>query len=341
MNAPAVQVTADIPKAVVKQSAAADVLHKEIFGDPNAPAANPPAEPVVEATPPAEPTAEATPPAEPPVAAAPPAEPVDSEETWEQRYKSLQGIYKSKMTRYAGQVEDLQGQLENVSQPAPVEPELKTRPEGQKLLNDEEIEDYGADLIDVVKRAAREEFGAELEALRVENTQLKEAVGGVTTSLQHNVRKDLYTMLSGAIPQWRDINGSDSFLYWLEQADPYSGALRQDLLTRAFENNDSERVINFFKGFINENGTVQPTPAAVTESAPSAQVNLQDYVAPGKPAGGTTAQTANPKDERVWTNAEVTAFYSDVQKGKYRLDPDGKNAMEREIIAAANSGRVR
>jgi hypothetical protein len=341
---------ASIPKNVIEQGKKADRLHKEIFGSADDEAVKDDeteettdveasAEETGEEK--SEPAGESTPAADTSgtqaedIAAK---ESTDTEETWEQRYKSLQGIMRSNTNKHNQEIASLQNEINTLR--SQVASQSEPTP-GKRYLTDEDTEDYGEDLINVVKRAAREEIDAELAALKKENATLRAAVSGVSSTVRQNVRNDLYSTLAEAVPDWKAINNSEDFLLWLEQSDPYSGVIRQDMLTRAFENNDATRVINFFRGFINESGAVKP-PAGQDTPTRDPKLDMKDFVAPGKPKGNSgQAQTGAQKDVRVWTQKDVQRFYSDVRAGKYRLNPEEKTRIEQEIIHAANTGNVR
>jgi hypothetical protein len=261
-------------------------------------------------------------------------------ETWQQRYRSLQGIHNSKLSKADATIAAMQKQIDelksSVDTGKPPEQVNSTR-----LLKDDEIEDYGEDLISVIKRAAREELRDEINTLRAENTQLKDMLGGVNSKVSNTAKRDLYSELGQAVPNWRELNHSEDFILWLGQPDLYSGAIRQDLLTQAFENDDIERVINFFKGFINETGAVQPQQEPRSNTRKPA-VDMADMVAPGKPRqDSAVAQTGTHRDERVWTQNDIQSFYTAVRKGKFRANPQQKAQIEADIVRAANEGRVR
>lgn len=331
-----------------QQGQAAEEMHKQIFGDPDnteqaeTPETEETTDTTVEATEQVEQTVEGE------------TEnvqdkdknsvvPIVPEETWEQRYRSLQGIHRSRMKAAEIEINDLQGRIQTLESTvqAPAQTETTTQSSG---LSAEEIEDYGSDLISVMKRAAREEIQGELSTLRQENSSLRQQLGTVNGTVQQNVKTAMFSQLTSEVPNWRTINDSEGFHFWLEQPDPYSGARRQNLLTQAFDGNDTTRVINFFKGYISEAGAVQPPPTPVDTPATETrqpQVAMENLVAPGKPRGDTSvAQTSTQNDGRVWSEKDIAAFYAKVQKGHYRNYPEEKGRIEREIHDAVQQGRV-
>lgn len=346
------------PKEVKRLSEEADRLHKELFGEKDGEQKAPPEEPAgqeepdKQEKPPLAATANTGPEQGEPQGSSeteqdkPESSPVQQDEaTWEHKYKTLQGIHRSKMARADDTIQSLTDELNQLKNRLDTletnSPKAQAGPTtSTKLLNDDEIEDYGEDLISVIKRAAREELLAEFESIKQENRQLKELVGGVTSTVRNNAKKDLYSQLGKAVPNWKELNHSEEFLYWLEQPDAYSGEQRQNLLTQAFEKGDVSRVINFFNGFINEQDAVQQQEPSPVTRKPA--VNMSDMVAPGKPRYDTAvAQTGTHRDERVWTQNEIQDFYDKSRKGFYRTRPEEKARIESEIIRAVNENRVR
>lgn len=333
------------PAAIQKQIDKANEIHAQVYGEKtsedldvinNLPGAEP-------AEPPAEPTelkgGDTISPAAPAEAAGTTED--QDEDKFEHKYKVLQGKYNKEVPLLNEQVKDLQSELssmrtllaslENVGNP------VETKP-GTKLLKDEEVEDYGSDMIDVIKRAAREELMPTINRLEEENSQLRATLGGVSQSVAETSRDTLYRALNIEVPNWKEINQDSGFLEWLEGIDPYSGTRRGDMLTQAFDRNDAARTVAFFKGYLHEHELVTETP---TPSDPQRkpQIDLMSMAAPGTPRGGSAPAAHN--DKRVYSQADISAFYRDVQKGVFRNRQAEKEAIERDILLAGQEGRIR
>lgn len=353
-----------LPKAVRAQVERSNQLATEYVnslkgGEPPAgepPAGEPPAgEP--SATPPA---ASGTPPA----AGAPPAgEP--PKEGWEQKYKVLQGKYNAEVPRLQNQVRDQNTQLQSFQsqltatqnllaslsaqrEPAPSASQPATPPAATKLVKDEEVKEFGADLIDVIRRAAREEMSGLLPeidrrvapvAQRV--NQVAQATQDVGQRVAQNDQQSVLAALATAVPNWQEMNEDPGFLEWLDQVDPFSGAQRGALLKQAYKAHDGPRVVAFFNGYLKEHAAVTP-PAApkVPAAAPAPQRNLEQFVAPGTPKTGA-ASTQDGSGKRVWSRAEIGQFYSDVQAGRFKGTKEQRKQVETDIFAAQREGRIR
>lgn len=267
------------------------------------------------------------------------------EDAWEQKYRVLNGKYKAEVPTLHRQVKTMQAEvaglhdllanLQTAKQQVEVPAAEQTIPQGS-LLKPDEIEDYGSDLIDVMKRAGREAMSPELKRMKDEIASLNQQLGGVSQSVAMSGRDKVFNLLSSKVPNWEELNNDPGFLSWLDQSDPYSGIPRQQMLTNAFGQNDGARVITFFQGYLNENDTIQ---TAQQEVAPQRipQKKLDDLVAPGRPKAPVAAAQ---KGKRTWTQAQIAAFYKDVNSGKYRNNPDKKTALEQDIINAPLEGRL-
>jgi hypothetical protein len=265
-------------------------------------------------------------------------------EHWKHKYNVLKGKYDKEVPRLQeenaiirGQVTELQRHMQDVINAKP-QPENENQAAKQPLITAEELEDYGSEMIDVVKRAAREEFEPVIAQLREENANLRGLLGGVQQQTTVNARQAMLDTLDEQISNWRELNSNPEFLGWLENVDPYSGEKKLDLLRTAFEGNNTARVSAFFKGFLNENAAFTSSQQPV-ETKP--QVSLETLVAPGRAADGDEprAQEGNVNG-KVWTDSEIKTFYRDVQRGVYQNDPVEKERLERDIFLAQQQGRI-
>ena len=250
-----------------------------------------------------------------------------------------------------GRVPALEDMLANLQNIKGSQVEIIESPTGdmgaavESLLTPEEIADYGPDMIDVVKRAAQEAVAGQLAQLRIENDNLKEVVGNVGQQQELDVRGKLYGALTSAVPNWKQVNQHPDFLNWLAEEDVYAGVARKGMLTRAFELNDTSRVIEFFNGFLKENAALQPAAnpqvhdvAPDIEPAGQPRVTLESLASPGLGASGGADNIQ--ETGRMWKESEVGAFYADARKGLYKGRSEVYKATEVEIQAALTAGRI-
>lgn len=296
------------------------------------------------------------------------------EEAWEKRYKVLQGKYNAEIPRLQGdlrsrdsriaslesEVTTLKGLMSSIAQrgasvaPVSAAPSAPA-PAAGRLVKDEEVKSFGADLIDVMRRVAREEVNPHLSQLapvaqRV--TQIEKQVKDVDSKVVLNDQEKFQTYLNTHVSNLNEMNTDEGFLTWLDQVDPYTGMKRQDLLDQAANALDGPRVVAFFTGYQNEHAVVAPpansapppasaAPAAAPAPAAATPNPLDRFVAPGAARAGA-AGTPNDAQKRVFTRAEIQDFEmrrnSFVRRNK--KVPDNLVQLEREIFAAASEGRI-
>ncbi|MET0657256.1 MAG: hypothetical protein ABW110_03750 [Steroidobacteraceae bacterium] len=350
-----------LPSVVRKQVEAANQVAKEYYDSLKTPDGAPPSgEPPAGGTPPT--GAAPTPPVEPPDPTPPAAE------GWEQKYRVLQGKYNAEVPRLTRTVQDqsnairdLQASLTTTQNllaslsaqrgnaPAGNEPAAPSA-QPARLVKDEEVKEFGADLIDVMRRVAREEGASLLPQIDQRIAPVKQradaaakAAGEAATKVAANDQQSVMQQLADKVPNWEELNVDQGFLDWLDQRDPFSGAVRGLMLKQAFEAHDGPRVVNFFLGYQKEHAVVTPPPADATPPAtPPAQPqrSLEQLVAPGAPKTGA-ASTPNGSGKRVWTRAEIGLFYKDLGAGKYRGKTEEAKKIEADIFVAQREGRIR
>lgn len=344
--------TVVVPASVRRATELAEAAHKAVYGDPApaapAPDAIPvPADPAV--TPPATPAAEATPPATPaeptpppqPAAPAAPAEPVSAEE-WQHRYNSMKGRFEQSSQTTGTLQEQLREMSDELMRVNAVLNQRHAQPEPQrqvapkKLVTKADVDTYGPELVDLIQRAAVEAIAPELQHQRREIQQTRQRVASNT----------VHQALASAIPDWEQINENPRFLSWCNKRDIYSGQVRSEMLTKAFQAADAPRVIAFFRGFLTEEaatGNALPTPTPSEPATPRvAAVPLESLAAPGKARPASEVQpSAMPDGKPVFTHKQVADFYTQVRQQKFAGREAEKQRIEQSIILAGREGRVR
>lgn len=314
-----------LPKQVQAELEAAERIEQELQN-----AANPQSEPVAE-EPQSEPVVEPEPVLEEGQAPEPQPEPTKTsdDETWERRYKTLQGMFNAETARNKAEVAELKDQLKQVlselkeSKVAPTEPQ-------RSLVTDKDVEDFGGDLVDLIGRKAADVVNAEMSRLKAENAQLREEMGSVTEQ-QGEARRDVYfSNLERIVPDYRELNVDPDFLEWLAEVDTLSGQPRQNFLNNAFESYDADRTAVLFNSF-KDLTAVAAKPKVVPKE-------LQRQVAPGTSKASSVATTN--ANERVWKMSEIDRFYKDVARGNYKGNDAEQARIEAEIDLAVLEGRL-
>lgn len=268
----------------------------------------------------------------------------DEELTYEQRWRSLQGMYNADTTRLRAEnnqmnqrVSQLEQLISSLSAPQQGQPAQGT---AARLITDKDTEEYG-DSIDVMRRAAREELS---EAYR-EIADLKRTVMQVQTNVVPKVESvvqrqaltaenTFWSELSAIVPDWREINADRGFHSWLLEVDPLSGMNRQVYLDNAQGQLDAYRVGEFFRTWQSSNGN---SAAQQTRNVTATQ--LEKQIAPGR--GRTTASASTTgNDAKSYSRVDIAKFFDDVRKGVYKGKEQERDRIERDIFAAQREGRI-
>lgn len=268
-------------------------------------------------------------------------------ETFAQRWRSLQGIHNNLVRKNeasnqrVSQLEHILSTLQQQPADQQVAPATPATPAGT-YLTDQDRADY-ADSIDVMRRAAREEFAPFMEQFNQKldsvNTTVSNQVQQVSRT-QNLTRSELfYQKLDQAIPNWKEINESPEFQQWLSEIDPLTGIQRQIYLNDAHQQMDVGRVAQFFR-----TGAVVPqaqqvqaptTPQTVTTS-PASQLELQ--ISPSRTKG--TDIPVDSTQKKIWSRAGISKFYDDVRRGVYAGKDAERSQIENDIIAASSENRI-
>lgn len=335
-----------MPAAVRKQMEEADAIRAEMNKDPNAPAEPADAEQQGQqgAEPaPGEPPAPAPAPTPPPAAAQ---TPPPAEGDIEQKLRTANGRLEA-ATRTNQQLMDRLDQMQNLiatMQAAGTQPpaEGATPAPPPKFLTDEERQEYGEDLLNVVGKRAKEEITPEISELSARLAKIEGRVEGVTTLVGGDRKQQMYNKLTEAVPEWRTVNKMEEFKLWLTETDPFSGRIRAELLNEAHSRQETSRVISIFKGYVEAAG-LQQDPQARTPSAPppngngSGKPSLEDFAAPGR---ARSAPPPEPADKPVYTSAQIAKFMGDRLAGKWKGREAQAEAIEQDIFKAQHEGRI-
>jgi len=271
--------------------------------------------------------------------ATPPVEPRRDDGGWEQKYRTLQGMFsretgalRDALRQSNERIDTLQQQLQQQQQRPATPPEPKAR-----LVTEKDSEAFGADLIDMARRVAREEFGqredayiAKIEAL---TGQLTQQVGQVRETQYASSKDQFFGTLAARFPNWEAVQASEACQKWLGSKVPGANFLWNDVLVDAAEKLDAARAIEVFTAY----AQTQPRPA---QPAPAAgrRSELSRQVTPAKSGG--PANTA-PPEKRTYTAKE----YEDESMRIVRFMKAGRHdeatQIENELNAALMEGRLK
>ena len=344
-----------LPEQIRKQTEAVQELYKQLNGDENnGNEATPPADGT---TSPPENTAQPAPADESAVSnnAAQPQgneqtpsgtgqEDDPNSETYAQKWRTLQGMYNAEVPRLHSQNRELNGRVQQMEQLLASLSQQSSQPaqqtQVQPLVTENDVQEYG-ESIDVMRRVTREELYPVAQKI----AQLDQIIRSLQTSVVPQVQavahrqamtaeQQFWSDLSGAAPNWREINDDHAFQSWLLEIDPLTGISRQTYLEDAQRILDVRRVASFFQTWNELTGkanVAQNTRRTATAS------ELERQVAPGRSKNTGTPANNNAK---TYSPDDIKGFFNDVRSGKYRGREAERDRIERDIFAAQRDGRI-
>jgi len=248
-----------------------------------------------------------------------PARAAGDEETWEARFKTLTGKYNAEVPRLHAALKERESKLNSLTEEVEALKARLATPQ-EKLVKPEEVNEFGEPLVDLIRRAAREEVQTKDGEIAELRRKLEQLSGATTAS----VEVSFYDRLGMAVPDWRAINDDPEFHTWLGEVDDLTGMQRQDILSQAEEKRDADRVARFFSAF----KRVQQEKSAASHNS------LESQVAPE-----ATRVPEAPKGKKLWSRGEIAAFYAADRRGEYTEEQ--ASAIDAEIQLAIRENRVR
>ena len=170
-------------------------------------------------------------------------------------------------------------------------------------LTQQDVSDYGSDLVDFAQRAAVHALGPHLQQIQEDNVALRQR-------LARESRARLDAAVERAVPNYREIDQDPRWHRYLLTVDPLSGRIRQHLLNDAIALRDANRVVSFFRVF---------------SRAQVLRILLPDASSPNKP---------------IYTRAQIAKLYDQHRRGAYRGREAEWARQDAEIVAASAEGRI-
>jgi hypothetical protein len=262
---------------------------------------------------------------------------------WEHRYRSLQGKYDAETARFRQQIAQLQGAVDALSRQRgqATEPE-PPRKEKRKLVTPEDETFLGKDVLEVVQRQARELYEDEIADLRRTIDDMRGQLQGTAQQVQNTTRLSLVEVLDRNLPGWKDQNNDAAFIAWLHGEDEMTGVVRQDILRKAQQDGNAQRIITVFQAYRRDTGAQygsqqgnQPRETGGQQPLPrKATVPIESLIAPARSRANTSAPA--PDGQRQFSQGEIDAYWKERQTYMRQGRPIPKDLLdkERDIHAA-------
>ena len=253
-------------------------------------------------------------------------EPKRSEAYWEHRFNVINGKYAKEVPALQEQVRTLTKQLDEANRQIAELKSAESSTHNPGGLTDEQLaefkDQFGEDFVSFVQRmisssAAKPDNSAEVN-------ELKRKVEQFETEKTQATAASFWAALTELVPDWKVVNNDPKFHAFLAQYDPQTGVQRQQVLTTAQQALDADGVAAVFNAYKKQQ------PQEPKSRIPDDQVDPP-----------TSRSTSAPEGGKIWTGAEISAFYKDKAAGKYRAKPKEAERLEADIFAAQREGRVR
>ena len=175
-------------------------------------------------------------------------------------------------------------------------------------LTNEDVQNYGHELVDFAQRAAAHALAPTLQQIEQSNAELQRR-------LAIEARRNLDQRVAAAVPNFREIDQDPNWHRWLLGTDALSGRVRQQLLNDAIQSGSESRIAAFFQKFQREAGGTQAAPAA----------------------SGRTRQTSG---KPIYDNARIKELYAAHRRGDFNGREAEWARIEADLFAAQREGRV-
>ena len=245
-------------------------------------------------------------------------------EDYEQKYRTLQGIFNKQTSELRQQLADQAAQMKQLQEQLTEAHRAAEEQNAAVFGTDEDRANFGSDFVELVERgvdARTAEYRKEIASLKAQLADMGSTLNRVGQDAEVSRHAAFLADLDTLVPGWKEQNNDPAFLEWLRDVDPVSGMVRQDLLSRYEAERNSRQVDNIFSAFIGK-------------TSKQSQPKLAQQVSPSRGHSG-----AAPQSKPVYTESQIAGFYDAWRRGMY-TDEQGK-ALEKDIELAYAEGRIR
>ena len=253
---------------------------------------------------------------------------------WKQRFSTLQGMMNQEVSKLSTQLRERDDKLQDILQKVDTLSQQSAKKEDTKLVTDADVESFGEDMVDMVRRAAREEFDALAKKFAGELDKRFGAVAAKVEQTEQVVVKSAKDKFWDAVDtkhaDFEAVNSDPRWFAFLDTRIPGSRLTRRTLAEKAIAELDAEALIEqvgLFKDSLPKAEPQQPTKPKPT---------LNSQVAPN--TSGASNHSPDPVG-KIWTGAEYAAALD--HRNMQRMSRADYDALVAEAETAFAEGRVR
>jgi hypothetical protein len=258
----------------------------------------------------------------------------ENSQTYKQRWAALQGTLnaeRQKVETLTNQVNLLMQQVHQLRDAGNTLSANATQGEIADHLSSLATE-FGDDFAKALQSVVRGEIASIIDQ-RIK--PVEEQVGQVAHDTEQARRDRFNAELESMAPGWRATWASSEFQHWLDTTtERFSGKTFRDLFGDANRDWDTPRIAGFFTTFNEATGKATSNK----DDAAQSDDPRRKLVTPGRSSASQPSPTNQPK---IWTMAEVNAFYRSCQRGDYQGREAEAVKIEAEIDRANAEGRIR
>jgi hypothetical protein len=326
-----------LPKQIREQAAELEEIEKQLYGDQQPTDPDVPVAEVV--TPEAKQSAEPIKQPEPEtVEEAPEKQEKDDAKVWQQKYKTLQGMYDAEVPRLHAQLKTMQAEfdtlksnVEKAGNEAEESKKVAKKAASRNLVTDEDRQEFGEEMIAFQRKVAREEtaeLSDKLEAVAAQNSELNDQL----VRQGETVRESSFEQrLTSLVPDFAQLNIDPVWIKWLGEIDPMLRGPRSSAAQRAFTEGDAEGVAHYVNLFRESQQGAEPAKK-------DNSLELESQIQPLKVA--STTQSRSSQKGKLYTDNDIRGMFAKVMQLNNSNRTDDAQKLEAEIDAAYAQGRV-
>lgn len=320
-----------MPQAIEKQAAEAEQLQVDVYGSQAQPTEV--EQPVLDAAP-EKPEVPATVTPLPKAAEPEKAAPSEDVAYWKKRFDTVQGKLNAEMPQLYQQIREQGEQIKNLTSKLA---EKATPPaEPSSLVTQKDIDDYGADLIDAMRRTAQDEarkaYAAERAALEDRFGAVESRVGQVGQRVEATAVESFWGDVVKLRPDWPTVDTDPAWIEWLDTSPEYADTTYRELATQAIAKGNAPKIAKLVETWKKETGQAPAPSAPATQRRPQAELS-------GQQAPSTVRSGSGPTSAKIYSRADYEALY-DVRNVQ-RYGAKKASEMIAEADAAVADDRVR
>jgi hypothetical protein len=216
---------------------------------------------------------------------------------WKQRFLSTEGRLKAAVAAHREETEAIHQQMSELTEQIRTLQAAAPAPKTElgELLTPEQVETLGEEqaqvVVETVMKAARKQVDTAIAAALkpLQDRETRQRATDVETR-----KREFVTQLTELVPDYPEVDVSPGWLVWLEQEDPATGHVRQELMNAHITRGNAPAVAKFFNAY---KATLPKTPAPPVAAAGSGAGPSGDALPP------STRGLTKP------SQAEIREFY--------------------------------